>query len=178
MFQKRLHANITAGAGGEQEDTSVNFKPLKRRNNLLTDRMKKMMVDLLMRRRRRRHRRELRPLDLEATRQTIDTCLSYAELWSRTWERDALLHFGDRLCEVECRATDVGKVAQLVSRIFSKRLLMSVRWESGIDGLSHRQSCRCQNSLILQTLYSHTPELVYLSKITNTVDMSRNQQGI
>ena len=150
MFQKRLQANVTVEA--EEEDTSNNFKPERRSKNVLTDEMKNMMVELLER--RQRHRRKSESLD--ATRQTIDTCLSYAELWSRTSKSDAHAHVGDWLCEVECRAKDVGKVAELVSGTLSKRLLESLWWEWEFQGLSRRDPCNCHHSLILRRLYSHT----------------------
>ena len=152
LFQERLQANVTLGE--EKVDNSTNFEPERRSKNVLTDEMKNMMVELL--KRRQRHRRESTHLD--ATRQTIDTCLSYAELWSRISERDARApsHIGDWLCDVECRAKDDGKVSQLVSGMLSKRLLMSLWWESGFQGRSHRESCECKKSSILQRLYSHT----------------------
>ena len=108
---------------------------------MLTDEMKNMMVELLKKRQRQR-----RSLNMDATRQTIDTCLSHAELWSRTSERDALVRVGEWLCEEECRAKGVGKVAELVSGMLSKRLLMCLLWEKGSQGKSQRESCQCQYS--------------------------------
>ena len=131
-------------------DNYINIVPERRSKNVLTDEMKNTMLELL----KRRQRREAKSLD--ATGQTIDTCLSYAELWSRIYEKDALSLFGDWLCEVECRAKDVGKVAKLVSGILSKRLLVSLRWKLGPKGPIYREPCQCQNSLILRRLYFHT----------------------
>ena len=128
----------------EKDDnfTLIEMQPESRRKNVLTDEMKNMMVELL--KKRQRQRRSTNSLNMDASGQTIETCLSYAELWSRTSERDALDRVGDWLCEEECRAKDVGKVAQLVSGILSKRLLMSIRWEKGSKG--RRESCQCQYS--------------------------------
>ena len=132
-----------------EEEKDDNFslmemQPESRRKNVLTDEMKNMMVELL--KKRQRQRRSNQSLNMDAARQTIETCLSYAELWSRTSERDALDRVGDWLCEEECRAKDVGKVAHLVSGILSKRLLMSIRWEKGPQGMGRRESCQCQYS--------------------------------
>ena len=144
LFQKRLHANVTVEEEKDDNFTLIQMQPESRRKNVLTDEMKSMMVELL--KKRQRQRRSNQSLNMDAARQTIETCLSYAELWSRTSERDALDRVGDWLCEEECRAKDVGKVAQLVSGILSKRLLMSLRWEKGSQGMGRRESCQCQYS--------------------------------
>ena len=149
MFQKRLLANVTFEE--EKDDKFTNFKSEhgKTKTNVMTDELKNMMIELLQKRQRRRR-------DSDATRQTIHTSLNYAELWSRISSRDELVHVGQWLCEVECRAKGVGRFAHLVSSILSKRLLMSLRWEMGFQGLDQREPCRCQNSQIHRRLYSHT----------------------
>ena len=144
LFQKRLHANFTVEEEKDDNFTLIEMQPESRRKNVLTDEMKNMMVELL--KKRQRQRRSTNSLNMDASGQTIETCLSYAELWSLTSERDALDRVGDWLCEEECRAKDVGKVAGLVSGILSKRLLMSLRWEKGSQGMGRRESCQCQYS--------------------------------
>ena len=144
LFQKRLHANVTMEEEEDDNFPLIQMQPESRRKNVFTDEMKSMMVELL--KKRQRQRRSNKSLNMDATGQTIETCLSYAELWSRISERDALVRVGDWLCEEDCRAKDVGKVGELVSGILSKRLLMSLKWERGPRGMGRRESCQCQYS--------------------------------